>query len=92
MSGRQDSPQSAAPKPDIEIALSWLRTLFGQCDTGWVTLLSIPRRGRRVETAWRTVSDLDSFADFIEVKGPDDNVYVGMATRRERLDGGKRGD
>lgn len=67
----------------------FLANLFAPCDTGWVTLFAAHPDGRR-ETKWSPVALV---AELAHVAAVFDgwNVWFGCATRKQKLDAGRRG-
>jgi len=67
----------------------FLDTLFGPFEDGLLTLFSIGPDGDR-RTDWFEVDQLDDMAAAAKAM-PERDVWFGLATRRERLDEGRRG-
>lgn len=73
-------------------AAGFLTNLFAICDTGWVTLFAVhPDRQRHPNiTRWAPAASVASLAGVASALD-EWNVWFGCATRRERLDDGRRG-
>lgn len=81
----------ADPAPAHLDAATWLHQLYGTAEDGWLTLFTLDRDTGRPSTDWATVGDLDALAARAAVREPHSCVWFGVATRRQRLDGGRRG-
>src|SRR5687768_3522374 len=79
----------AAAEP-ITTPTTWLKHLFDGCD-GWLTLFTLDRTDGTQRTDWAPVTQADDLAAFAEQRAGRCCVWFGVATRRERLDGGRRG-
>lgn len=79
-------PASPTHNPDT---VGFLDHLFAGVDTGWVTLFTIGPTGER-KTWWAPASDAAELAD-TTARLPNHNVWFGCATRKEKLDGARRG-
>lgn len=76
-----------APNPGT---VEFLRHLYAGCDRGWLTLFSIDRDSGARHTSWAPVERLDDLAA-TAARLRDRCVWLGVATRRSRLEEGKRG-
>lgn len=82
---------SAAPAHPPDPIEEWLHHLYGAIEDGWLTIFSInPDDGSR-HTDWAPTYQLDAAADMARNRATTSNVWFGVATRTERLHGGKRG-
>lgn len=80
----------AAPVEQVGGAGHWLGRLFGHCD-GWVTLFSLDRRDGTQVTDWAPVPELEALTAVADQRAQHGCVWFGVATRKERLPGGRRG-
>lgn len=81
----------AEPAPIHLDATTWLHELYGTAETGWVTLFTVDRATGRPATDWAPVTDLNALAAQAAEREPHSCVWFGVATRRQRLEGGRRG-
>lgn len=77
----------AAPVPDTEAAATFLAAVLGDC-SGHYTLFALDDAGNRPVYWADTVTDLARTAWAV---APTHNVWFGVASRRERLGGNRRG-
>jgi hypothetical protein len=81
-------PDAAPVMPD---AHRWLTTLYAHVDPGeWLTLFAKDRNGIS-HTRWAPAGDLDALLANAAALEPSCDVWYGVATRRQRLDQGRRG-
>jgi hypothetical protein len=81
-------PDAAPVMPD---AHRWLTTLYAHVDPGeWLTLFANDHNGAN-HTRWAPAGDLDALLAQAEQLAPTCDVWYGVATRRQRLDRGRRG-
>lgn len=69
--------------------IEWLEHIYPDA-SGWLTLFSLHRDGSR-HTDWAEAHDLDTLAQAAERRAPECDVWFGVATRKAKLDGGRRG-
>jgi hypothetical protein len=79
-------PVGTTPNPET---VDFLARLFAPCDDGWVTLFAAHPDGRR-EPKWEPTAQAANLAKVAAcLEGW--NVWFGCATRKQRLNGGRRG-
>ena len=84
-------PQSWDSLHDTAAAVDFVRVLYAGVEEGWVTVfVEHPVTGAN-ETRWVPVDDLGAVAAHVDELAPAHNVWLGVATRRKCLDGGRRG-
>ncbi|MEO6627898.1 MAG: AAA family ATPase [Aquihabitans sp.] len=79
------------PAPDTTTTLEWLHHLYGTTEQGWLTLFCLNRVTGKRHVEWAPVDLLDLLADKAAEHEPTSCVWFGVATRHQRLDGGRRG-
>jgi hypothetical protein len=76
---------------DPDPAADWLNQLYGTAEAGWLTLFSVnPSAGDR-HVDWAPASDTATLVAAAAQRSNTCDVWFGVATRKERLAGGKRG-
>ncbi len=71
--------------PSAIRVFDWLALLYGDMEEGWLSAFALDReRGARY-VDWRPVTDLDGMSDVIAARADSCDVWLGVATRRERL-------
>lgn len=78
------------PAPDHTV-VDWLSRLYDECEDGWLSLFSLNRTTGDRHVDWAPVTDYDALAAAAAVREPDCCVWLGVATRRRRLEGNQRG-
>jgi hypothetical protein len=77
---------------DVALALDFLRALYVFTPPrGWLNLFSVDHSTGERSVGWAPLSDLERLVPYIEHLGARGDVWFGVAPRRERLDGGRRG-
>lgn len=71
--------------------VDWLSLLYDGCETGWLSLFSLDRTSGERHVDWAPVVDYDTLAAAAVAREPDCCVWLGVATRRRRLEGNQRG-
>lgn len=79
-------PAGTTPNPET---VEFLAHIFNPCDDGWVTLFVAHPDGRR-NVKWATAVRAVDLADVAAIYD-EYNVWFGCATRKQRLDRGRRG-
>lgn len=74
----------------VSDAQEWLRHLFADCE-GWVSLFSLDRTDGTQHVDWAPAVALDQAAGIAAQRAPRCCVWFGVATRRQRLEGKRRG-
>jgi replicative DNA helicase len=77
-------------EPPHPVIAEWLRELYGTAEAGWLTIFSQGTDGNR-NTDWAPAVDTDTLAVAADRRAPTSDVWFGVAIRKERLDGGRRG-
>lgn len=78
--------------PDAEAIRAWLATLYAGCPPDeWLCAFGIDRQTGRQRILWGKVADTDTFASRLAAAALDCDVWLGVATRAERLDRGRGG-
>src|SRR5690606_7904020 len=78
------------PAPDHTV-VDWLSRLYDGCETGWLSLFSLNRTTGTRHVDWAPVTDYDTLAAAAAAREPDCCVWLGVATRHQRLEGNQRG-
>lgn len=79
-----------APVEIISDAHEWFRHLFADTE-GWLTLFSLDRADGTQHVDWAPVVALDQLAVLADQRAQRCCVWFGVATRRQRLEGKRRG-
>ena len=69
----------------------WLELLFARCLTGYLSLFSVEKTTGFRHVDWAPAADPGMLADAADSRAASCDVWYGVATRAERLGGGKRG-
>jgi hypothetical protein len=79
----------AAVEP-ITTSAEWLNHLFAGC-AGWLTLFSLDRVDGTQTTDWATVDQVEGLVELAGQRAQRSCVWFGVATRKERIPGRRRG-
>lgn len=77
------------PRPPVPIR--WLHHIYERVEDGWITVFSQDRVTGDRHTDWAHVTDIDALAECVEQRALTSCVWFGVATRREQLNGNRRG-
>jgi hypothetical protein len=69
----------------------WLTHLYGDAD-GWVSLFALDRLSGERVVRWGRAADVTKLSAEVTKLAPTSCVWFGVATRAQRLPGGKRGE
>jgi P4 family phage/plasmid primase-like protien len=69
----------------------FLTALYGDIDTGWLTLFSASRTSAGSHTDWFPVDDIDTMVERAMARAETCCVWFGVATRRQHLPSGRGG-
>ncbi len=72
------------------VVLAWLAQLYDHTETGWLTLFSRTTDGH-THTDWAPVDDYDALTVHALNRAGNADVWWGVATRTDKLPGGRRG-
>lgn len=72
-------------------AAAFLAALYGDIDTGWLTLFSVSRTAQGSHTDWFPIGDIEAAATRAATRAETSCVWFGVATRREHLTSGRGG-
>jgi hypothetical protein len=78
-------------EPDVERAIDFLCTVFGNALEGWVNLFTVEHGTGVRKTAWAPVEIIDELAPAIQSFGRVGDVWFGCALRKGMLPNGQRG-
>lgn len=73
------------------VAAEWLHQLYGTAEEGWLSLFTLDRTTGRRGVDWARVDDPQAILDAAARREPTCCVWLGAATRHQRLEGGRRG-
>lgn len=82
------NPQPDGQVQDCNHPHQWLHRLYADAD-GWVTIFSAHDGHPAID--WGQTSELADLADVALCRSADSDVWFGVATRKEKLDRGRRG-